>query len=783
MPMSRPTPRQREALSIVAAGRFYPALVREADGWYARWRPVVTIAKASEALAGWVDELVRSAAITPLTAEAENRHYETLHDAWMAALKSRTGLVAWDSAECATFAAELSAWSGSEVGAVEARSSIKFVFSSAQVPLSGIPELTVSSPVPRGYLQLKALGQAVYVWDRLRELKLVEDANGKRLVVKLNRAQAEDFLLRGAKALKDAGYEVEGVKDFTVKVTAAAEVDGERNRTELKLVIKVDGEIVSAEEIRFLLDQHSALVFFRNRWIEVDRNILKEALRALEKTQGLKKLSPLGLVMGVGAIGRLEIETVAAHGWLRGVMNELASRGEAAAKFVLSADFCGKLRGYQRLAAGWLRFLTERGFGALLADDMGLGKTIETIAWMLGEPRDNFGRLKKPVLIVAPLTLIANWRHELGVFAPTLRVYVHHGENRHLASGFKAAVRDTEVVLTSYTILVKEEPLFAEVDWDALVIDEAQSIKNPDTRLAKAVRALSPAKRIALTGTPIENSPLDVWSIEDFLNPGFLGERKIFEARFVKPLMADPSSTAGAKLAYALEPFVLRRLKSDPEIAAELGGKQLVNEYCELDAASRANYEQALADYRHSQRRQGDVFALITKLKLICDSRAKFDRLRELLASIFAAGESALIFTQYVKVAAAIREELERAFGRRFAYLNGALDAKAREAEIARFNRDKGATAFILSLRTGGFGLNLTKATHVIHFDRWWNPAVENQATDRAHRIGQGRTVMVHNFITLGTLEERIDELLARKRSLAGLLKDGAELERMVGLE
>ena len=352
---------------------------------------------------------------------------------------------------------------------------------------------------------------------------------------------------------------------------------------------------------------------------------------------------------------------------------------------------------------------------------------------------------------------------------------MHQGGGRHAASGFKRAVQAADVTLTSYNLLVRDYTDFSEIEWNALVLDEAQAIKNPDTQVARAVRALTPPKRIAMTGTPVENSVADLWSLEEFLNPGFLGERKSFAERFAKPIAADERSAAGKRLRHALEPFVLRRLKSDNAIAAELGPKREVREYCELTPEQRRDYETALAEFRVQEHAQGDVFALLTRLKLVCDGAGKLERLCELVGTIFENGESALVFTQYAKVGLWLRTELEARFGRRFPFLHGSLSAKEREREIRNFQTSKRPNLFIMSLKAGGFGLNLTKATHVIHFDRWWNPAVENQATDRAHRIGQTRPVLVHLFISSGTLEEHVDDILARKARVADSVITEAE--------
>ena len=786
--MKRLSPRQIEALALVAEGRFYPDLVKEEDGWHARWRAIGTDND-------WVDEYVRAPSITALSEDAEDQRHETLHDAWGMALKSRTGLVRWDDAECGVFAAELAEWHGGADEDVQARSELCFSFRADP------DAFHVSCSPPKGRRQYRALGQAAYVWGGLRNLAKKPGVGGSELgesgqcpyvlAAKLSKNEADDFVLRGARHLREAGYRVEGVPEESL-VAASAEVGGEpdgRDAPPVRLKIRIDGEEVSAEEIRFLLEQKSPFVFFRDRWIEVDRGILREALRALEKI-GRTKTNPLAFALGVGAIGRMEVGDVDVRGSLGSLVAGLRKIADApeSGETKVPGGFNGTLRDYQLRGVEWMHYLASRGFGALLADDMGLGKTIQAIAWMLKTREQRRANAEaEPVLVVAPLTLLSNWRHELAKFAPSLRVYVHQGEMRHVGSGFKKAVREADVVVTSYNLLVREHSEFADVAWSAAVLDEAQTIKNADTRAARAIRALGAPMRVALTGTPVENSVADLWSIEEFLNPGLLGDRKSFEDRFVKPLAADPRNPQGRKLRRALEPFVLRRLKDDPSIAWEIGEKREVREFCTLAPAGRAAYEAALAYYRSGERRQGDVFALITRLKLVCDgfdrgkvAGGKPDRLVELLRTIFENGESALVFTQYAKVGEAIKRLLENAFGCDVPFLHGGLSVSQRERQIDMFNGD--ASVFVLSLKAGGFGLNLTKATHVIHYDRWWNPAVEEQATDRAHRIGQAKTVFVHSFVTEGTVEERVEEILERKESLAGLLRDGETLWKAVEL-
>jgi len=766
------TPRQKEAAALVADGLFRPSLVREEDGWHARWRGV-GVENA------WIDDLVRSAAMTRLTEDAEDDQHETLHDAWMAALCSRTGLVVWDDAECADFARTLEEWSGSAEPDVAARNGIVFSF----VPSEG--GFSVACATPVGRRGLKALGQAAYVWGPLRALKSA-DTEGRTLRAELTRAEAEDFLRRGARELRDAGYRVDGV-DISAEVTAEAEVGDEAssNGREIKLVVRVAGEPVTAQEVKFLLDQNSSIVYFRDHWIEVDRSILKEALRALEKGAG-SRANPLSFALGLGHVGRLEVASARLHGDVRGFVSRLYAHGGDSSCGDEPPGFVGSLRTYQREGVAWLRFMSEQGFGALLADDMGLGKTIQTVAWLLW--RKTAGT-SAPVLVVAPLTLLANWEREIGKFAPALRVYVHQGDGRRMSSGFRRAAMSSDVVLTSYSLLVRDYSALSGVEWSALVLDEAQAVKNPDTHAARAIRSLSPRVRVALTGTPVENSVADLWSLEDFLNPGLLGDRKSFTERFVRPIAEDGRGAAALRLRRSLEPFVLRRLKTDESIAAELGDKREIREYCPLGPAERRAYEAALDDFRAVEHSPGDALALLTRLKLACDGfdgesvvGAKLDRLADLAGQIFESGESALVFTQYAKVGAALQSALESRLGTRFPFLHGGIGAAERERLVRGFQSSREPGLFILSLRAGGFGLNLTKATHVIHYDRWWNPAVESQATDRAHRIGQAKDVFVHLFVTAGTIEERVDEILQRKETLRDLIADGEAFWRAARL-
>ncbi len=784
----------RRAAHAIASGHCLPTMAKQKDGFVAAWKPLDC---GSPFFVRCVDELARRAGRTLL--ETGGR-CETAEDAWLAALRADDPRIAFDSVEdLRDLATRLETWRAPLAVSAADRAALRFVLVPPHAA-SGQWRLDYACPTSR--MGLVALGQAVRLFPPIA----AED---------FRKEDAEAFLRSGAATLAAAGFAVDVPKGLLGEhVVAEADLlpietpkglngfkglkerdgtngpNGFKDLNEksvvAKLTIRVDGEIVDEAEIEFLLAQNSPFVFFRNRWIEVDRSVLKEALRALRDTRGrrLSMRESLSFLFGTRRLHALKIAQARAHGWLRGLINELKG-GEGFQVLPPPEGLKGELRDYQLRGYSWLDFLCRLGFGPCLADDMGLGKTVQTIAWLLRLAQRRRQRKATdrapsgPALIVAPVSVTTNWTRELSRFAPELRVLLHQGEGRAHGGVLAADCRRADVVVTGYSLLVKDFRDLRSIAFSALVLDEAQTIKNPDTRVAKAVCALDVPMRVALTGTPLENSARDLWSLEEFLNPGLLGERRDFMDTYGRDLAVDTpaslSAAAAGKLRHLLAPFMLRRLKSDPGIAAELGDKREVREYCLLSSGQRRDYEDALRRFREdaaadsdTRLRRGRALALLTELKQICDGDGKLERLDELLENIFAVGESALVFTQYVRVARRIREHLADTFGRRFPFLHGGLAPSAREAEIAAFNADPQPNVFLVSLKAGGFGLNLTRATHVVHFDRWWNPAVENQATDRAHRIGQSRAVLVHLLICAGTLEDRIDALLEEKRRLAG---------------
>lgn len=539
-----------------------------------------------------------------------------------------------------------------------------------------------------------------------------------------------------------------------------------------------------------------SLVRLRGEWTLIDPDAIASLLRhagleaeasgteLLHANLGLSRLDlpdDLALV-GVEASGPL--------GELIG--GELHSR---ATPIPTPADFEGELRPYQERGLGWLVFLGRLGLGACLADDMGLGKTAQLIATLLADP------LEAPTLVVAPVSLLGNWGRELQRFAPQLPVLIHHGPGRFRGSAAAFARQlaseggkgqPAPVLLTTYGMVSRDLPLLAEMDFGRLVFDEAQQLKNPYTAQSKAAAALRGERRIALTGTPVENRLSELWALMQLLNPGLLGSLRQFRDQFALPIERDHDAEVAARLQRLTAPFLLRRLKSDRGILPDLPGKIEQSEPCTLSAEQASLYQAvveellAAAESSDGIERRGLVLAGLTRLKQVCNHPAhylddgsalprrsgKLDRVEELLDAILDAGEKVLIFSQFAAWGERLRAHLQGRYGGEPLWLHGGLTRRVRDAMVQRYAETDGPPIFLLSLKAGGTGLNLTAAAHVIHFDRWWNPAVEDQATDRAHRIGQRRTVHVHKLVCSGTIEERIDAMIQNKRDLA---------ERVVG--
>ncbi|HYH83401.1 MAG TPA: DEAD/DEAH box helicase [Longimicrobium sp.] len=560
--------------------------------------------------------------------------------------------------------------------------------------------------------------------------------------------------------------------------------------------LSLGDEPVSAAELQALARHKAPLVRFRGQWVEIRPEEVQAALRLFRRGESgeMTAAEALRLAMSGGEdalADGLAVAGVEAHGWLAEL---LAVEGDA--KLVPAREppgFVGTLRPYQRRGLGWMSFLDRLGVGGCLADDMGLGKTVQLLALLLAE-RGGGGRGKKraprpaPTLMVCPMSLVGNWQREAARFAPGLAVHVHHGGERLSGDALREAVAGADLVITTYALAARDRDELAAVEWGRVVLDEAQNVKNAAARQSQAVRSFRAPRRIALTGTPVENRLAELWSIMEFLNPGLLGSASEFRRAFSVPVERYRDADAAARLQRLTRPFVLRRLKTDRSIITDLPEKVEMKVFCNLtrEQASlyQATVDEMMAKVESSEgiERRGLVLSTLMKLKQVCNHPAqllqdrsaiagrsgKLARLEELLEEVLAVGDRALVFTQFAEMGHILRTRLEERFAREVPFLHGGTSKTARDELVARFQAPGGPPVLLLSLKAGGTGLTLTAANHVIHFDRWWNPAVEDQATDRAFRIGQRRDVQVRKLVCAGTLEERIDAVIEEKKALAG---------------
>ena len=549
---------------------------------------------------------------------------------------------------------------------------------------------------------------------------------------------------------------------------------------------------LSEDEFKALAKLKSPLVQIRGQWVTLDAEQIETAIKFWDKQQLTGEMSLLeAMRLGLGgetAAGGLPIDSVDSEGWLDEWLEQF-SHSEKLEVLSQPEGLVAQLRPYQKYGYSWLTFLRRWGLGACLADDMGLGKTIQTISLLIHE-KETAGKLSAPALLIAPTSVVTNWDREMSRFAPGLQTYIHRGANRLRGAAFSEAIREQDVVLTSYPVARLDAEFIQSTHWLAVILDEAQNIKNPDTKQTQAIRKINADFRIALTGTPVENRLSELWSIMHFLNPGYLGSRKSFRESFALPIERYHDETALAMLKQLTMPFILRRVKTDPRVITDLPEKVETKVYCTLTEEQATLYEAVVQDVmkrieeEEGLQRRGLVLSMLMQLKQICNHpvqylhqvgdlalegrSGKLERLGELLEEILADGDRALIFTQFAEMGAMLADYLPRVFGAATQFLHGGTSAKARDQMVQRFQEDEQAPPlFILSLKAGGTGLNLTRANHVFHFDRWWNPAVEDQATDRAFRIGQKRNVQVHKFVTTGTLEEMIDDMIESKKGLA----------------
>ena len=568
-------------------------------------------------------------------------------------------------------------------------------------------------------------------------------------------------------------------------------------------------------EIQALLQGGDGLQLLRGNWVEVDAQKLKRMLQRFTDIQNISTSQGLSFAEAMRLTARASLDAgdgtddaaadwsaVSAGPWLAQTLQGLR-QPEGLAHIDPRPELQATLRPYQEAGVRWLYLLTRLGLGACLADDMGLGKTMQILALLLVLQRENSRESKgknaaapAPTLLVAPASLLANWHAESQRFAPSLKVLIAHPSAmpaEQLRALEAPAFAQVDLVITSYSTLLRL-PALLQMRWQLVVADEAQALKNPSAKQTQAIKKLNAASRIALTGTPVENRLSDLWSIFDFTHPGLLGSAKVFGS-FTKRL--DSQKHYGP-LRALVSPYILRRLKTDKRVINDLPDKTQTNAWCHLRPAQAALYQAAVKELAKAletsdgMARRGLVLSYLMRFKQICnhpsqwqgngawdeENSGKFARLRELAEVIAAKQEKMLVFTQFRETTAPLAAFLGTIFGREGLVLHGGTPVAQRRALVKRFQEDDATPFFILSLKAGGSGLNLTAASHVVHFDRWWNPAVENQATDRAYRIGQKRNVLVHKFVCRGTIEERINQMIESKQALVNdVLQNETEVQ------
>jgi superfamily II DNA or RNA helicase len=647
---------------------------------------------------------------------------------------------------------------------------------------------------------LQALGRAARLFAPIGGAL----ASAKPESLELDPATAWSFLGDGASALAEAGFGVIVPGELTAagqrrlrlrmrvggKTKVAGAVSGVAG-LDLGSLLAVDWEAVigdqalTARELSALARHKAPLVRFRGAWVAIDAGELGEIQQRIAggPSRMTMRQAVQAALAGETQDGQLVV-AVTATGSLAQLLERLHQ--SAATDLQAPRSLQATLRPYQERGLNWLATMGSLGLGACLADDMGLGKTMQFLAFLLRRvdeaPADG-----RPALLVAPTSVVGNWERELQRFAPSLSITPHYGTERaRAAQDFPG--RPGSLVVTSYGLLRRDAELLASVDWSVVALDEAQNIKNAASATARAARALPASQRFALTGTPVENRLAELWSILEFANPGLLGPLQTFRREFAVPIERYGNDAAATRLRRIVSPFILRRLKSDPSIIADLPPKNEMKVICTLTREQATLYKAVVDDelrrieQSEGMERRGRVLALLTSTKQICNHPAqylresgplpkrsgKLARVTEMLEEAIAAGDKALVFTQFREMGDRLVAHFEASLGVEVAFLHGGTPKQARDALVQRFQDDpRGPRVFILSLKAGGTGLNLTAANHVFHYDRWWNPAVEDQATDRAYRIGQTRAVQVHKLICAGSVEEKIDRLLDQKRELA----------------
>ncbi|WP_435011375.1 DEAD/DEAH box helicase [Tundrisphaera lichenicola] len=791
-----------------------------------------------------VDHLVRSTGSTASTGKKPPKpRFESLHDQWLHALGTPDGTLAGDLDELDRLAAQVREWrtpiarasaspfrlgfrlnepppldeeaSPRKTVAPAGTWSVRYFLQGVDDPSLMIDAADAWNPKgsraevfrrggfhPREYL-LGSLGEASSLAPAI-EASLV---HREPIGFEFDASAAHAFLTETAPMLEQAGFSVMlpawwSRKGTKLRLGARAVVKSPKmtSKSGLSLdeILKFRWEIALGDhvltyrELQALARLKVPLVQIRGQWVQLNTEEIQAALDFWKgKSEAAMPARQL-VRMALGEArtpGGLAFEGLKAEGWFSELLGQLEGKG-GFENLPTPEGFLGTLRPYQARGYSWLGFLRRWGFGACLADDMGLGKTVQTLALLRRDWAEAEPKRRRPTLLVCPTSVVGNWHKEASRFTPDLPVLIHHGHRRIKGADFKKLAGKHGLVVSSFALLHRDLALLQEVPWAGVILDEAQNIKNPQTRQSQAARALKANFRIALTGTPVENHVGDLWSIMEFLNPGFLGTQAEFKRTFHVPIQVERDLEASKRLQRLTSPFLLRRLKTDKSIISDLPEKLEMKVYNTLTKEQASLYAAVVEDAANQIenaegiQRKGLVLATLTKLKQVCNHPAQFlgdnssisdrsgklSRLTEMLDEALASGDKALIFTQFTEMGEILRRHLEDTFGREVPFLHGGVPKIKRDRMVERFQAPgtDAPSVFLLSVKAGGVGLNLTAANHVFHFDRWWNPAVENQATDRAFRIGQTKNVQVHKFVCLGTLEEKIDEMIERKREVAG---------------
>ena len=648
---------------------------------------------------------------------------------------------------------------------------------------------------------LAGLGRATRLYEPLKATLLEQSPTKKTL----DPIEAYQFIKATVWRLQDSGFGVvlpenlvdpsKGASRLGLQISATAPPQQQRlglqSLLNFKWDLSVGGQILTKAEFDDLITQGTPLVEINGQWIELRPQDVRAAKDFFDKRKGQTKLSvEEALRISTGdnqLIDKLPVVKFDASGKLDELITTMTTGNQSLTPVSEPDGFKGQLRPYQAKGVSWLSFLEQWGLGACLADDMGLGKTVQLIAFLLYLRQEK--ALEGPVLLVCPTSVLTNWQREVQKFGPDLKSLIYHGDKRPKGTALLKAVEKLDLVITSYTLAQRDLKDLKRVEWRGMVLDEAQNIKNPTAKQSIAVRDIESEFRIALTGTPVENRLSELWAIMDFLNPGYLGPLNFFKRRFATPIERYGDTDSLKTLRSLVQPFLLRRLKTDRAIIQDLPDKQEMTVFCGLTPEQARLYQKVVDDSlaeiddATGLQRRGMILGLLVKLKQICNHPAQFlkqetlgkyrrsgklQRLDEMLEEVISEGDRALIFTQFAEWGKLLTCHLEHRLGTESMFLYGSTSQAKREEMVDRFQLDpNGPKIFILSLKAGGVGLNLTRANHVFHFDRWWNPAVENQATDRAFRIGQTKNVQVHKFVCTGTLEERINDMINSKKALA----------------